>query len=161
MNRIQPRALLSLAGKCRGIAATVVRDRAVCPPAELRAAATAVVGLRPARSLLRHRRISRLVSATAGVVVAAGLAIPAASADVGGLVCAGCIGNLAGCTPTTPANALDGPQAVTVVGNQIYAASSWEGTVSHVTMSAAGNLTYDGDLPVSEATALAAVNGQL
>jgi len=44
MNRIQPRALLSLAGKCRGIAATVVRDRAVCPPAELRAAATAVVG---------------------------------------------------------------------------------------------------------------------
>jgi len=110
----------------------------------------------------------------AGVVVAGGLAIPAASAAPGGLAFAGCVGDLAGCAATSPANALDGSSAVTVVGNQVYTASSWEGTVSHFTMDLAGNLTYDGclgnlpgctalssDLAISTPTALAAANGQL
>jgi len=174
MSRIHARTLRFSAGLCLRIPAAVGQGRAVCPPAAQRSAPVAVAGSGPARGRRRHRPVSRLVSAMAGVVVAGGLAIPAASAAPGGLAFAGCVGDLAGCAATSPANALDGSSAVTVVGNQVYTASSWEGTVSHFTMDLAGNLTYDGclgnlpgctalssDLAISTPTALAAANGQL
>ena len=66
--------------------------------------------------------------------------------DAGGnLTFAGCIGNLAGCTATSPAGALNGAQDVTVSpdGKQLYAAASSD-TVSHFTIDAGGNLTFAG-----------------
>ncbi len=111
-------------------------------------------------------------------------ALPAASADVGGLVYAGCIGRLAGCNAVVPAAALDGAEAVTVVGSQLYATSYGStlpgsitdglGAVSHFRIDAAGNPVYAGCIgnfpgctatspaqAVSKPAALAADGGQL
>jgi 6-phosphogluconolactonase (cycloisomerase 2 family) len=94
----------------------------------------------------------RLAWVAASVLAAIGLAVPAASASPGDLAFAGCIGDHAGCTATYPAAALDGANAVAVVGNQVYATSGspvfptdTEGdVVSHFTMDLAGNLTFRG-----------------
>jgi hypothetical protein len=43
----------------------------------------------------------RLLSVAACVLVASGLLVPSASAATGDLTYAGCIGDLAGCTPVT------------------------------------------------------------
>ena len=67
--------------------------------------------------------------------------------DAGGnLTFAGCIGNLAGCTATNPAGALDGALDVTLSpdGKQLYAAAFLSDTVSHFTIDAGGNLTFAG-----------------
>jgi DNA-binding beta-propeller fold protein YncE len=122
--------------------------------------AARAVAARPARVL---RRLGHQVLPVAAVVLAAlGLAVPAASADPGGLVFAGCIGNQSGCTPTNPAIALDNAHAVTVVGHQVYATSGRWGffsAVSHFTTDLAGNLTFRGcigDMPGCTATSPAA-----
>jgi DNA-binding beta-propeller fold protein YncE len=138
----------------------------------------------PASSRRRRRWASRAVSALAGIAVAGALVVPAASADVGGLVYAGCIGRLAGCNAVVPAAALDGAEAVTVVGNQLYATSYGSslpgsitdglGAVSHFSIDAAGNPVYAGCIgnfpgctatspaqAVSKPAALAADGGQL
>ena len=130
---------------------------------------------RPARPGTGRRRswAARLAFAAAGVLTASFLAIPAASADPGGLIFDGCIGDLAGCTPTYPHNALDSQHGVMVYGTQVYATSG-SNAVTHFTTDGAGNLIFAGcigDLagctPVSPVNAmedpagLAAVNGQL
>ena len=95
------------------------------------------------------------------VLAAIGLAVPAASASPGDLTFAGCIGDHAGCTATSPTIALDHATAVAAVGNQVYATSAaggffiWFGAVSHFTMDPSGNLTFRGcigDMPGCTAT---------
>jgi DNA-binding beta-propeller fold protein YncE len=60
----------------------------------------------------------------------------------------GCVGNLAGCTPTTPPTALDGADAVavavTATSRTLYVASSAGNDVSQFQVGKLGSLTYDG-----------------
>jgi DNA-binding beta-propeller fold protein YncE len=64
----------------------------------------------------------------------------------GNLGFAGCIGDLAGCTSTYPATALDGADAVAVTpdGGQLYATSGSGNVVSHFQIGPAGNLSFAG-----------------
>jgi 6-phosphogluconolactonase (cycloisomerase 2 family) len=61
----------------------------------------------------------------------------------GNLAVAGCIGNLDGCTATSPAGALSGVSAIAVTadGSRLYAAGepSIDGWVSHLSLDSAGN----------------------
>jgi DNA-binding beta-propeller fold protein YncE len=104
----------------------------------------------------RRRLGGRVLPVVVVVLAAIGLAVPAASASPGDLTFAGCIGDHAGCTATSPTIALDHATAVAVVGNQVYATSAaggfliWFGAVSHFTMDPSGNLTFRGcigDMP--------------
>jgi len=89
----------------------------------------------PASSRRRRRWASRAVSALAGTAMAGALVLPAAYADVGGLVYAGCIGNHPGCTAIT-GGALSGAVdlAVTGDGANLYATAFWGNAVSHFTI---------------------------
>ena len=66
--------------------------------------------------------------------------------DRGSLTYDGCYGYFTGCTQTNPEEALSGAAAVTVTpdGKHLYVASESKGAVSHLTIDAAGNLTFDG-----------------
>jgi DNA-binding beta-propeller fold protein YncE len=92
------------------------------------------------------RRPLRWLSVAACVLVASGLLMTSADAGTGDLNYAGCIGDLAGCTTTTPAGALDGASAVAVTpsGTDLYAASDTGDDVSHFKIDSSGNLTFDG-----------------
>jgi DNA-binding beta-propeller fold protein YncE len=68
--------------------------------------------------------------------------VPSADAAPGDLTFAGCIGDLAGCTATNPATALEGGQGVAVDGLQLYSVSS--AAVSHFTLDTAGNANFAG-----------------
>ncbi len=93
-----------------------------------------------------RRRLRPLLIAAACAAVACGVLVPAAFADPGGLTFAGCIGDLAGCTPTSPAGALDRVSAVAVDGLQVYAVSG--AAVTHFTVDATGGLTFAGCIGV-------------
>lgn len=59
----------------------------------------------------------------------------------------GCIGTLAGCTPTNPpgpTNALDGASDLAISGSNLYAASHDADAVSHFTFPPSGGLTFQG-----------------
>lgn len=62
----------------------------------------------------------------------------------GGLIFAGCIGNLAGCTPISPAGALSAAQSLVMSGSHLYAASFAGDNVSHFTVQADGGLIFAG-----------------
>jgi len=97
----------------------------------------------PARRPVRWG--GRLLS-VAAFVLAASILVPSAQAATGDLRYDGCIGDLAGCTPTSPAGALDGAAAVAVTpgGTDLYAASHTGDDVSHFRIDPAGNLTFAG-----------------
>src|SRR5206468_4053320 len=61
---------------------------------------------------------------------------------------AGCIGPLAGCTPTNPAGALGGGAILDVTtspdARHLYSASELSGVVSHLTIATNGGLTFAG-----------------
>lgn len=63
---------------------------------------------------------------------------------VGNLAFAGCVGDLPGCAPTSPAGVLAAVAAMTVGrdGSQLYAAS--KNSVSHFTLDGSGNPTFSG-----------------
>src|ERR1700745_2390063 len=91
-----------------------------------------------------YRRIITMLVVAAGVLAN----VSSASAIPGDLTFAGCIGDLPGCTTTTPPKALDGAYDVAVSGQNAYVTSG--SVVSHFTLDAAGNLTFAGcigDLP--------------
>lgn len=98
----------------------------------------------PARQPLRWG--GRLVSVAAGVLLASGAVLPPADAGTGDLTYAGCIGDLAGCTPTSPVGALDGATAVAVTpsGSDLYAASYNGDDVSHFRIGSNGDLIFAG-----------------
>lgn len=85
-----------------------------------------------------------MLSVAAGVLVAGAVVVASAGAASGDLTFAGCIGELAGCTATSPTAALDGAAhvAVTADGRQLYATAA--GTVSHFAIDAAGNVSFNG-----------------
>jgi len=97
----------------------------------------------PARRPVRWG--GRLLS-VAAFVLAASILVPSAQAATGDLRYDGCIGDLAGCTPTSPAGALDGAAAVAVTpgGTDLYAASHTGDDVSHFRIDTAGNLIFAG-----------------
>ena len=59
---------------------------------------------------------------------------------------AGCVGALAGCTPTNPVGALDGASGLarSADGKHLYAAARNSDAISHLTLDAAGNPTFAG-----------------
>src|SRR5262249_10915301 len=67
-----------------------------------------------------------------------------ASAAVGDLTFAGCIGDLVGCTATNPSGALDGAEQVAVSGSNLYVAAATANAVSHFTLDAGGNPSFVG-----------------
>jgi DNA-binding beta-propeller fold protein YncE len=89
-----------------------------------------------------RRRTGRLLAVAAGAVVASSVFVPSADAAPGDLTFAGCIGDLAGCTATNPATALEGGEGVAVSGLQLYSVSS--AAVSHFMLDAAGNANFAG-----------------
>jgi DNA-binding beta-propeller fold protein YncE len=64
----------------------------------------------------------------------------------GNLAFAGCIGDNSGCTPTSPAGALDGVDslAVTPDGTSLYVAASKANAASRLAIDSAGNLGFAG-----------------
>jgi DNA-binding beta-propeller fold protein YncE len=69
------------------------------------------------------------------------------NASTGALTFAGCFGHYAGCTATSPANALEGPVAVTVSadGSSVYVAASQANAVDTLARNTAtGALTFSG-----------------
>jgi hypothetical protein len=64
----------------------------------------------------------------------------------GNLAYAGCIGDVAGCTTTSPAGALDGARApaVTAGGADMYVPGNSGSVVSHFRVDATGNLAFAG-----------------
>jgi DNA-binding beta-propeller fold protein YncE len=83
-----------------------------------------------------------LLTVAAGAVLASSVFVLSADAAPGDLTFAGCIGDLAGCTATNPATALEGGQGVAVDGLQLYSVSS--AAVSHFTLDTAGNANFAG-----------------
>ena len=63
----------------------------------------------------------------------------------GGLVFAGCIGNLAGCTPIAVTNALDTSYGLAMApnGGHLYA-TSFGGNISHLAVGPTGGLAFVG-----------------
>ncbi len=74
----------------------------------------------------RSHAAAAIATAVAAIAGVAWLAAPAARGAVDGLTMTGCIGDLSGCTGTTPAGALDGADAVTVSpdGTSVYVAAN-------------------------------------
>lgn len=90
-------------------------------------------------------RLGRIRTSVA-VVIAIAVAAPA-SAATGDLKLQGCLGSLTGCTPTTPATALDAANGVAVSpdGRHLYAvAAGAAGAISRMTAGDDGAPAYDG-----------------
>jgi hypothetical protein len=77
-----------------------------------------------------------------------------------------CIGELSGCTATTPATALHGVNDLALDGGDLYATSEFGAGLTHLTIGSSGQLTFAGCLgslsgctPISPATALDSSGG--
>ncbi len=66
------------------------------------------------------------------------------TAAAGGLAFIGCVGDLTGCTATTPAGALDDAEQIAVHGSNLYVTAATAQAVSHFTLDSAGNPGFAG-----------------
>jgi hypothetical protein len=95
---------------------------------------------------LRRRCVHLSIALALTAAVAGGPAAPPAAAAPGDLGFAGCIGSLAGCTPTNPAGALDAARGLVASadGRHLYAAAYNADAVSHFTVGPTGGLDFAG-----------------